>query len=233
MLQATNYEKQFYDEHARTGLDYLGYGRWQQQYGWLMAEVALQQEYQDPFVIDVGCACGSMLKGFKETGVYTRVAGIDVSDHMIGLGRTHFGFTESELIVGTATDMPIESGTVSLVHSQQVLEHIPPEQTDAVVAEMARVLRPGGRAFIVLDALRHSDEPTRHSGDPTHVNIKPTQYWTTALQQFGLQFDIETFERYARSVRTPQRSWPVTSFVAQPFWEKHAGWSVWTLIKTG
>jgi ubiquinone/menaquinone biosynthesis C-methylase UbiE len=236
MLEENKFDKKFYDDHAREGADYLHYGYWQQQYGWLVAETALQQEYQDPFVIDVGCACGAMLKGFKETGLFARVAGIDLSDHMIGLGRTHLGFTDSELIVGSATDMPFETGTASLVHSQQVLEHIPSEQTNSVVAEIARVLRPGGRVFIGLPALRHGDPPTKHTRDPTHVNIKPTLYWTTALQQFGLQFDVESFERYARSARGPEASRPALSSGARssirPFWQHYPGWSLWTLIKT-
>ena len=67
----------------------------------------------------------------------------------------------------------------------------------------------------------------RWTRDPTHVNIKPTLYWTDALLRFGLQFDIESFERYARSERSPEKSPPAVN----PFWKHYPGWSVWTLIK--
>ena len=40
-------------------------------------------------------------------------------------------------------------------------------------------------------------------GDPTHVNIQPVLYWTQKLQRRGLYFDIEAYNRFARSRRGP------------------------------
>ena len=156
-LTAQTYDDQYYKEHADAGLDYLMYDHWQKSYAAMVTEATLQSAYTGPFVVDAGCACGSILKGFRDTSTYERVLGVDLSEHMIELGRKRFGYTKSELCAGSITSLPADAGSVSLLHSAQVLEHIPDELTDAILDEFARVLRVGGRAFLCLDALRDGE----------------------------------------------------------------------------
>ena len=224
-LTAQSYDDRYYQEHADAGLDYLKYDHWQTSYAEMVTEATLQEAYQDPFVVDAGCACGSILKGFKDTGVYDRVLGVDLSERMIELGRERFRYSETELRAGSIASLPAETGSVSLLHSAQVLEHIADEMTDAILDEFARVLRIGGRAFLCLDAMRHGETREMYMGDPTHVNIQPVLYWTEKLQSRGLVFDIEAYNRFARSERGPTRRDPRSFFEAYPYW------SAWTLIR--
>ena len=224
-LTAHSYDDQYYTEHANAGLDYLKYDHWQKSYAAMVSEATLQLTYQDPFVIDAGCACGSILQGFKDTAIYQRVLGVDLSDHMVELGRRRFRYAKSELCVGSIASLPAESGSATLLHSAQVLEHIDDELTDAILDEFARVLRVGGRAFVCLDALREGETKEMYMGDPTHVNIQPVLYWTQKLQSRGLFFDIEAYNRFARSRRGPTRGDKRSFFEAYPFW------SAWALIR--
>ena len=224
-LTAVSFDEQYYREHAEAGLDYLIHGYWHQSYAAMVSESTLQSTYSSPFIIDAGCACGSILMGFKGLEVYKRVLGVDLSEHMIELGRKRFGYAEDELIAGSAANLPVEAGSVSLMHSAQVLEHIPDALIDPVLDEFARVLRPGGRAFLCLDALRNGEAKEIYMGDPTHVNIQPVLYWTEKLQKRGLVFDIEAYNRFARSRRGP------TAGDQRSFFEVYPYWSAWTLIK--
>ena len=224
-LTALRYDEQYYKEHAAAGIDYLTYGYWHTSYAAMISDATLQATYSDPFVIDAGCACGATLKGFKDSGLYGGVLGMDLSEHMIQLGRKHFGYSDQELMAGSITNMPIESGTVSLLHSAQVLEHIPDSLTDAILNEFARVLRPGGRAFLCLDAVREGETKEKYMGDPTHVNIQPVGYWTRKLQQRGLLFDVEAYNRFIRSRQGPTEGDP------RSFYETYDGWNAWTVIK--
>jgi len=224
-LSALNYDENYYLEHVGAGLDYLEHGFWHESYAAMVSESTLQSTYDKPFVVDAGCACGSILNGFKNTGLYTRVFGMDLSEHMIRMGRSHFDYSESELIAGSIATMPIESASVSLLHSAQVLEHIPDELTDSILDEIVRVLRPGGRAFLCLDAIRSGENKEIYMGDPTHVNIQPVIYWTEKLQRRGLAFDIEAYNRFARSERGPTNGDP------RSFFSTYTYWSAWTLIK--
>ena len=224
-LTAHSYDDRYYKEHADAGLDYLKYDHWQRSYAAMVTEATLQDACENPFVVDAGCACGSILKGFRDTGVYDRVLGVDLSEHMIELGRERFRYTEAELRAGSIASLPAEAGSVSLLHSAQVLEHIADGMTDAILDEFVRVLRIGGRAFLCLDAVRHGETRDMYMGDPTHVNIQPVLYWTQKLQSRGLFFDIESYNRFARSERGPTRGDPRSFFEAYPYW------SAWTLIR--
>ncbi len=224
-LTATSYNEQYYREHADAGLDYLNHGFWHQSYASMVSEATLQSAYPKPFVVDAGCACGSILMGFKNLSMYERVLGVDLSDHMIALGRRHFKYRDDELMAGSIAGIPAKSGSVSLLHSAQVLEHIPDELVDPILDEFARVLRPGGRAFLCLDAMRQGETREMYMGDPTHVNIQPVLYWTTKLQKRGLLFDIEAYNRFARSHFGPTDGDPLS------FFESYPNWSAWTLIR--
>lgn len=224
-LKSLVYNKEYYEEHKTAGLDYLGHGYWQESYAAMVAEATLQHTYKDPTFFDGGCACGSILTGFKKTGVFKSVTGVDLSDHMVKLGREHFGLSETEIVAGSIAEIPLESNSISLVHSAQVLEHIPDDLTDAILDEFSRILRPGGRAFLCLDAIRHGENKEMYMGDPTHFNIQPVMYWTKKLQDRGLYFDIESYNRFVRSERGPTQGDPRSFFAHYPYW------SAWTLIK--
>lgn len=223
--ESLSYNEDYYKEHADAGLDYLGHGYWQTSYGAMVTEATLQKTYDAPFVIDAGCACGSILQGFRATGAYACVLGVDLSEHMIKLGRAHFGFSDAEMVAGSITSIPAPDNSASLVHSAQVLEHIPGELVDPILEEFARVLRPGGRAFLCLDAIRHGENKQMYMGDPTHCNIQPVMYWTERLQARDLLFDVEAYNRFVRSERGPTEGDPRSFFAHYPYW------SAWTLIK--
>lgn len=224
-LTALEYDEQYYEEHIREGLDYLSHGHWQQAYARMVTDATLQgMMYREPVMVDVGCACGSVLKGFKDLGVYKRVLGIDMSAHMIMLGRRHFGFTEDELVCGSAANIPLPDNSVTLLQSGQVLEHIPCECIDDLFAEFYRVLAPGGRMFHNLAAIRHGNSPSIHFGDPTHVNVQPAAYWTYKFMESGFMPDFESFERMAQSPEYPGEGHP-------NFINTYRDWSSYVLFK--
>jgi SAM-dependent methyltransferase len=225
LLTATNYDETYYREHAESGLDYLIHGFWHQSYAAMVSEATLQEGYAKPFVVDAGCACGSILKGFRDLPIYDRVLGVDLSEHMVALGRDRFRFAAGEIVAGSIASIPAESGVVSLLHSAQVLEHVPDTLADTVLDEFARVLRPGGRAFLCLDAVRSGETKEMYMGDPTHLNIQPVLYWTEKLQKRGLLFDIESYNRFARSRLGPTDGDP------RSFYEAYPRWSAWTLVR--
>lgn len=217
-LTVTEYNEDYYTEHAENGLDYLGHGYWQESYAKMVAD-----GLNNSLIFDAGCACGSILNGFKKLG--HKVVGVDLNPHMINLGKQHFGFTDSELWTGSIADTPIPDESVDLVHSAQVLEHIPDEYTDAILDELVRITKKGGKWFICLDAIRQGETKEMYMGDPTHVNIQPTVYWARKFTERGLLFDIESYNRFVNSPYGP------TDGIQDNFYKSYPYWSVWTLTK--
>jgi arsenite methyltransferase len=99
-------------------------------------------------VIDIGCGpgflCESMAAAIGPTG---RVVGIDISEDLIDFATKHKSANCIEYRVGTATALPVDAGQLDVAVSTQVLEYV--ADTDVALCEIARVLRQGGRAFIV------------------------------------------------------------------------------------
>jgi len=89
----------------------------------------------------------------RRIGPSGRVVGLDVSDGMAREARLRLqreGFDERvELGVGAAPPLPFPDGTFDVAWMSFTLELFPPPAIPRVLAECARVLRPGGRIGVV------------------------------------------------------------------------------------
>ena len=101
-------------------------------------------------VLDLGSGAGiDVLLSAKRVGPTGFVYGIDMTDEMLDLARKHqgeAGATNVEFRKGTIEDIPIEDGAVDVVISNCVINLS--ADKPAVLSEMHRVLRPGGRIGI-------------------------------------------------------------------------------------
>jgi ubiquinone/menaquinone biosynthesis C-methylase UbiE len=99
-------------------------------------------------VIDIGCGpgflCESMAAAIAPTGC---VLGIDISEDLINFATKHKSVEHIEYRIGNATGLPVDAGQFDVAVRTQVIEYV--TDTDAALREIARVLRPCGRAFIV------------------------------------------------------------------------------------
>lgn len=116
-------------------------------------------------VLDLGSGAGiDLLIAAKQVGPTGRVIGVDMTDAMIARARANIaasGLTNIEVRKGIIEEMPVESGSVDWVISNCVI-NLSPEK-HRVFAEIARVLKPGGRMrvsdIVVSDlpaAIRHN-----------------------------------------------------------------------------
>jgi SAM-dependent methyltransferase len=107
----------------------------------------------DRDVLEVGVGAGTDFVQFARAGA--RLHGIDLTDAAIDLVRRRLALEslEADLRVGDAERLPFADESFDLVYSWGVLHHTP--DTAGAVAEVRRVLRPGGEARIMLYA-RHS-----------------------------------------------------------------------------
>ncbi len=98
-------------------------------------------------VLDLGSGAGiDVLLSARRVGPAGFAYGVDMTDEMLDLARKHqkeAGATNVEFRKGTIEDLPLDSGTVDVVISNCVINLS--ADKDAVLAEMYRVLRPGGR----------------------------------------------------------------------------------------
>lgn len=97
-------------------------------------------------VLDVGCGTGIQLACYQQAGC--RVTGIDASPAMLEVARRRLGHGAS-LRLGDAAAMPYSDQAFDLVLAATVLHEMPAGVRAAALAEMKRVLRPGGRVLLI------------------------------------------------------------------------------------
>ena len=103
-------------------------------------------------VLDVGCGTGSLAVAAKRrVGDDGSVHGIDASPEMIAQARLKSAAAGIDVTweIGRAQALPCPDASVDVVLSTLMMHHLPRAAREVFVAEVRRVLKPGGRALVV------------------------------------------------------------------------------------
>ncbi len=120
-------------------------------------------------ILDAGCGTGGMTRSLARRG---RVTGIDLSTEALRLARRR---SLNRLTRASIGALPFRSGEFDLVTSFDVLYHLDVQDDLAALAELRRVLRPGGVLHLRLPAydwIRGAHDAavhTRHRYSKTEV----------------------------------------------------------------
>jgi arsenite methyltransferase len=101
-------------------------------------------------VVDIGCGAGmDLLLAARRTGPSGRAIGIDMTAAMrrrASDGAASAGLAHVEVKDGDATRLLVDDRSIDVVISNGVLNLVP--EKERAIAEIARVLKPGGRVQI-------------------------------------------------------------------------------------
>jgi arsenite methyltransferase len=101
-------------------------------------------------VLDVGCGAGTdLLLAALRIGPKGAAIGVDMTEAMRAIaadGARICGLTNVDVREGDAAALPVDDRSVDVVISNGVLNLVP--EKERAIAEMARVLKPGGRLQI-------------------------------------------------------------------------------------
>ena len=105
-------------------------------------------------ILDIGCGNGGILRDLRRRG-YRNLHGLEISAYAIGRLRVE----GIEMHYGKLPFVPLPDAHFDAVILSQVLEHV--IRRRRLLSEVARVLRPGGKAFIFVpdDCLGPISEP--------------------------------------------------------------------------
>lgn len=111
---------------------------WERRRRWLLDEARPGER-----VLDLGCGAGRFLRALAEAGA--EAIGVEIAE--AALARARANAPRAELHLGSADgELPLADGSVALVWCSEVVEHV--ADTANLLAEVCRVLAPGGRVLI-------------------------------------------------------------------------------------
>lgn len=151
---------------------------------------------------DLGCGPGRITAYLAGRGL--DVVGVDLSPGMVEEARA--GHPDLCFEVGDLAALPLEDGSLAGALAWYSLIHTPPQRRPAVLAELARVVRPAGRLVV---AFQVGDEHVRHIGAYGHDVAMdgyrlPVDGISAGLEDVGFAVTATVVRAPEKWERTPQ-----------------------------
>ena len=102
----------------------------------------------DRRVLDVGCGKGRFARVLHERNPGAKICGLDISEDMLASVPAGMG-----AVAGSMTELPFAASAFDCVYATESLEHA--VEIERAVAEMCRVLKPGGKLAIIDKNAEH------------------------------------------------------------------------------
>jgi ubiquinone/menaquinone biosynthesis C-methylase UbiE len=131
-------------------------------------------------LLDVGCGTGGVtIPAKKRIGQNGPVSGIDPSPEMIVVARkkAQRARVDIDFRIGVIESLPYADGSFDVVTSSLMMHHLPYDVQQKGLAEIYRVLRPGGR-ILIADAMKQNS-----------FFLKPL--FNLVAKHHGLKFGVE------------------------------------------
>lgn len=150
------------------------------------AMVALAGNVAGRRILDAGCGSGALFAALRDRGA--SVTGIDKSAGMLKMARRRLGDEADLRVAELGRPLPFPDGTFDDVTASLVLHYL--EDWGPALAELRRVLRPGGRLIGSVEHPFVTNTMHREEGrEPNYfATYKYTQEWTVGGQTALVSF---------------------------------------------
>ena len=114
-------------------------------------------------VLDVGCGTGEVTLPAKARTKHGNVYGIDPAPEMIAVARNKAARKKLDIDfrVGVIESLPFPDSSIDVVTSSLMMHHLPDDLKVRGLAEIYRVLKPGGR-LLIADFMRPTGSFLNH-----------------------------------------------------------------------
>lgn len=146
-------------------------------------------------VLDLGCGNGRHVVALAAEGF--EVLGLDISRSGLALSREWLreeGLSARLIQADTRLPLPLPENSIDGLLSTQVIHHAYKKQVLLAIAEIYRVLKPGGLAFVTV--------PRKSSTQKKSIKIERNTYLPLEGPESGLPHHIFSARRLRRAFRS-------------------------------
>lgn len=137
-------------------------------------------------VLDIACGSGYGTDMIRRIGC--EVVGADYNPETVRHAKS--SYPESRFCCADALELPFADKSFSTILSFETIEHV--VDGDAFLAEMRRVLRPGGRLFCSTPNIRYTAHPVFHLKE-----YRPEEFFSLFEKRFS---EVRRFGQYFLTV---------------------------------
>jgi ubiquinone/menaquinone biosynthesis C-methylase UbiE len=148
------------------------------------AALALAGDVAGRRILDAGCGSGPLSAALRDRGAV--VTGLDSSAGMLELARRRLGDDADLHLADLGRPLPFPDGAFDDVVASLVLHYL--EDWTAPLAELRRVLRPGGRLIASVDHPLQGHPLVRPGADYWATYQHPVEVTTASGQSFVLTY---------------------------------------------
>jgi SAM-dependent methyltransferase len=140
-------------------------------------------------IADIGCGPGHVSAWIASHGA--SAVGIDLSPGMVAAGRREY--PQVEFREGDFLELPAADGEFGAAVAFYSIIHLDPDELPSALAEIRRVLRPGGRLLVAFHAgseVRHSAQWWGHEVDLDFRFYQPDEV-TEVMERAGFRVEAQ------------------------------------------
>ncbi len=165
-------------------------------------------------ILEIGCGTGAFAERLAAEHPDATVVATDQSQRFVALTAARGVVAQ----VADATDLPFADASYDLVIAMWMLYHVP--DLDRTLAQVRRVLRPGGRFLAVTNGDEHVADLRREAGDGPAVTQFSTQNGEEALRRH--------FDEVHREDLRPRAVFPdhATALAYLRSWPEEVAWDL-------
>jgi len=129
---------------------------------------------------------------------------VDVSEVIVSVAA---GLEKLEIVITDGVSLPVERGSVDVAYSDQLMEHLHPDDAKAQLANVARALRPGGVYICITPNRIYGPHDVSRGFDEVATGLHLREYSAHEIREMFLGAGFKKVDFYAggrgRYVRLP------------------------------
>lgn len=122
------------------------------------ARILKRKDQRKVAYADLACGTGGLLRPALDAFPRLKGTGLDLSEPYLCVARERLNSSRASFVTAMAENLPFADNSLDVVSCVFLFHELPPKVRRQVIAEVARVLKPGG-SFLFVDSLQTGDVP--------------------------------------------------------------------------